>query len=406
MIEQAESLTTILTIVLIVMILILFVLVCVYLIIKAKNRRTVKETANDTNTEIKKKEHKKNNTSTIYNKQSIFDFMEFDTITDDMIVQKNGKRYLMVTEYQGINYDLMSEMEKVAVEESFLQFLNTLRHPIQLYIQTRTVNLQSSIQTYQRRIKDLETTLDRMQREYNEKLSSGNYTTKQLEKDFYNLVRQRNLYEYGKDIVFNTEKMNLNKNVLNKKYYIVVSYYPEELSNNKFDEDEIRNIAFSELYTKSQSMIRTLSACGINGKILDSDELVDLLYTAYNRDEAEVYGIDKARKASYDELFSTAPDVLDKKMKALNKEIERRAMIEANERIVNATEKEMQINNMVNDMEGLILEEVKDLLKKNKRYIGEDVTDIALEDLDKDIKKGANKDVQKEKEKSTSRKSS
>ena len=297
-------------------------------------------------------------------------------------------------------------MKKVAVEESFLQFLNTLRHPIQLYIQTRTVNLQSSIQTYQRRIKDLETTLDRMQREYNEKLSSGNYTTKQLEKDFYNLVRQRNLYEYGKDIIYNTEKMNLNKNVLNKKYYIVVSYYPEELSNNKFDEDEIRNIAFSELYTKSQSMIRTLSACGINGKILDSDELVDLLYTAYNRDEAEVYGIDKARKAGYDELFSTAPNVLDKKMKALNKEIERRAMIEANERIVNATEKEMQINNMVNDMEGLILEEVKDLLKKNKRYIGEDVTDIALEDLDKDIKKGANKDVQKEKEKSTSRKSS
>lgn len=406
MIEQAESLTTILTIVLIVMILILFVLVCVYLIIRVKNRKIVKETVNDANTETKKKEHKKNNTSTTYNKQSVFDFMEFDTITDDMIVQKNGKRYLMVTEYQGINYDLMSEMEKVAVEESFLQFLNTLRHPIQLYIQTRTVNLQSSIQTYQRRIKDLETTLDRMQREYNEKLSSGNYTTKQLEKDFYNLVRQRNLYEYGKDIIYNTEKMNLNKNVLNKKYYIVVSYYPEELSNNKFDEDEIRNIAFSELYTKSQSMIRTLSACGINGKILDSDELVDLLYTAYNRDEAEVYGIDKARKAGYDELFSTAPNVLDKKMKALNKEIERRAMIEANERIVNATEKEMQINNMVNDMEGLILEEVKDLLKKNKRYIGEDVTDIALEDLDKDIKKGANKDVQKEKEKSTSRKSS
>ena len=406
MIEQAESLTTILTIVLIVMILILFVLVCVYLIIKAKNRRTVKETANDTNTEIKKKEHKKNNTSTIYNKQSIFDFMEFDTITDDMIVQKNGKRYLMVTEYQGINYDLMSEMEKVAVEESFLQFLNTLRYPIQIYTQTRTVNLQSSIQTYQRKIKDLEATLDRMQREYNEKLNSGNYTTKQLEKDFYNLVRQRNLYEYGKDIVFNTEKMNLNKNVLNKKYYIVVSYYPEELSNNKFDEDEIRNIAFSELYTKSQSMIRTLSACGINGKILDSDELVDLLYTAYNREEEEVYGRDKERKASYDELFSTAPDVLDKKMKALNKEIERRAMIEANERIVNATETEMQINNMVNDMESLILEEVKDLLEKNKRYIGEDVTDIALEDLDKDIKKGANKDVQKEKEKSTSRKSS
>lgn len=39
--------------------------------------------------------------------------MEFDKIEDNMIVQKNGKRYLMVVECQGINYDLMSRMEKM-----------------------------------------------------------------------------------------------------------------------------------------------------------------------------------------------------------------------------------------------------------------------------------------------------
>lgn len=401
MIEQAESLITILTIVLVVMIVVLFILVGTYLIIKVRSKKKPKENSNDIKVKEKSAEDKKNSTTTIYNKQSIFDFMEFDSITDDMIVQKNGKRFLMVSEYQGINYDLMFDMEKVAVEESFLQFLNTLTHPIQLYIQTRSINMQNSLQTYQKKIKEIEKVLDGMQREYNQKLSSGNYTKKQLDKEFYDLVKQRNLYEYGKDIILNTEKMNLNKNVLNKKYYIVVSYYPEELSNNnKFDQNEIRSIAFSELYTRTQSMIRTLSACGIKGKILNSDELVDLLYTAYNRDEAEVYGIDKAIKAGYDELFSTAPDVLDKKMKALNEEIEKRAIIEANERIVNATEKEMQINRMVDDMESLILEEVKDLLEKNKRYIGEDAADIALEDLEKELEKGADENVKKEKEKS------
>ena len=401
MIEQAESLITILTIVLVEMIVVLFILKGTYLIIKVRSKKKPKENSNDIKVKEKSAEDKKNSTTTIYNKQSIFDFMEFDSITDDMIVQKNGKRFLMVSEYQGINYDLMFDMEKVAVEESFLQFLNTLTHPIQLYIQTRSINMQNSLQTYQKKIKEIEKVLDGMQREYNQKLSSGNYTKKQLDKEFYDLVRQRNLYEYGKDIILNTEKMNLNKNVLNKKYYIVVSYYPEELSNNnKFDQNEIRSIAFSELYTRTQSMIRTLSACGIKGKILNSDELVDLLYTAYNRDEAEVYGIDKAIKAGYDELFSTAPDVLDKKMKALNEEIEKRAIIEANERIVNATEKEMQINRMVDDMESLILEEVKDLLEKNKRYIGEDAADIALEDLEKELEKGADENVKKEKEKS------
>ena len=59
----------------------------------------------------------------------------------------------MAIECQGVNYDLMSQIEKVSVEEGFQQFLNTLRHPIQIYIQTRTVNLENSISTY-KEVKD------------------------------------------------------------------------------------------------------------------------------------------------------------------------------------------------------------------------------------------------------------
>ena len=76
-----------------------------------------------------------------YTKESIMDFMEFEKIEDNMIVQKKGKRFLMAIECQGVNYDLMSRVEKVAVEEGFQQFLNTLTHQIQIYIQTRSVNL-------------------------------------------------------------------------------------------------------------------------------------------------------------------------------------------------------------------------------------------------------------------------
>ncbi len=47
--------------------------------------------------------------------------------------------------------------------------------------------------------------------------------------------------------------------------------------------------------------------------MLNSNDLVDLLYVAYNRDDAEVYGVDKAIESGYDELYSTAPDVVDKK---------------------------------------------------------------------------------------------
>ena len=87
----------------------------------------------------------------------------------------------------------------------------------------------------------------------------------------------------------------------------------------------------------------------------------------------------------------------------MNKEIERKAKEEANRRIIQATEKEMQINEMVENMDDLIMQEVKELLERNKTYIGEDTTDIALEDLEKEIKKGAKKNVQKEKKNTTRR---
>ena len=136
--------------------------------------------------------------------------------------------------------------------------------------------------------------------------------------------------------------MSLNKNVLNKKYYIVMPYYTSELGQNDFDKDEKKNLAFSELYTRAQSIIRTLSVCGINSRILDSNGLVDLLYVAYNRDDAEVYGLDKALKAGYDELYSTAPDVLDKKMKALDAKIEQEAFNKANGAVIEAKSKKQK----------------------------------------------------------------
>ena len=59
---------------------------------------------------------------------------------------------VMVVQCQGINYDLMSSIEKVGVEQGFIQFLNTLTRPIQIYIQSRKVNLEESIENYKKRV--------------------------------------------------------------------------------------------------------------------------------------------------------------------------------------------------------------------------------------------------------------
>lgn len=348
----------------------------VYLFFKEKSQKNSEETNSPT---------KSSTSSNATNKQSIFNFMEFDTVTDNMIVQKNGSKYLMVVECQGINYDLMSGVEKTSVEEGFVQFLNTLRYPIQIYIQTRSINLESSLVVYREKVKEVEMKLNNMQARYTQMRESGEYSQEQLKQAFYELTKQSNLYEYGKSVLQDTERMSLNKNILNKKYYIIIPFFSAEASGENLDKKEIEENAFSELYTRAQSLINAISVCGVRGKILKSNELVELLYMAYNRDEAETFGLDKAMKAGYDEMYSTAPNVLNKKMKEIDKMIEEKAMDLANTKVEQAkTELEKQIEERENNMDDLISQMAKIIIEENEPYIGKELKDKAIEKVDED----------------------
>ena len=403
-----NQLINLLTILLGIMLSILFILCIVFLVLKFKSKKPKEKKVENQSTTKTKSVVPQN-----YTKESIFKFMEFDKIDDNMIIQKDGKRFLMVIECQGINYDLMSGLEKNSVEQGFLQFLNTLRYPIQIYVQTRTVNLGSSINTYKERVDEISKQYAAKQMEYNQKARSGQYSEKELSKEKYELIRQKNLYEYGVDIINNTERLSLNKNILSKHYYIIIPYYPEEASNGAYSKDEISNLSFSELYTKAQAIINSLAVCGINSKILDSTELAELLYVAYNRDESETFNLRKALNAGYEDLYSTAPDVLDKRMKELDLKIEQDAIKKANEAIydvVEENEKQRRAKRKEEELNKLIDQMAKALIEENKRSIGQDVAEEAIEKIDKDSKKKETKeekggDKDGEKTKTTRRKS-
>lgn len=386
MTNNIDQFSNILLIMLVVLVIILFALLTVYIVMKKKEGSPVKE-----NDEIKKvnnnnKTNPEKTSAQIINKQSILKFMEFDRVEDNMIIQKGGKRYIMVVECQGINYDLMSEMEKTGVEEGFIQFLNTLRHPIQIYVQTRAVNLAESIQRYKTSVEQVEMEYNKKQIEYNQMRQSGNYSEQELNKEFFELTKKKNLYEYGKDIIKNTEMMSLNKNVLTKKYYVVIPYFSEEATKEEYSKDEIQNMAFSELYTKAQSIIRTLFACSVSGKILNSYELVELLYNSYNREQSEIFGLNKAIQAGYEELYSTGPDVFAKKEKILDKQIQDEAMRLAKNEVDKVRSKmEEQYVRKEENKNALIGDLAKMILNENKTYIGEDITEEAIKNLDKQI---------------------
>ena len=376
--------TNILSMILWIMIPICVILLFIYIILQVKSRTANNPKTKETNINKEEKITEKNDTKMVtLSRKSVFDFMEFDKVEDNMIIQKEGKRFLMVIECQGVNYDLMSRMEKIAVEEGFQQFLNTLRHPIQIYIQTRTVNLEESINIYKTRVRTEEQQLEKMNYQYGQMKESGIYSQEELDSYFYELTKKRNLVEYGRDIVADTERMSRNRNILNKRYYIVVPYYSEEAGNEKYDNEEIKNMAFSELYTKSQALISSLAATSVTGKILTSRELIELLYVAYNRDESEVFGIDRALLSGYDELYSTSMDVFEKKIKVLDQQIRENAIDMANKNLQIAKSRQQQkAEEKIKNMDELIKKMAKVILEENKKYAGEEVTQMAVEQID------------------------
>lgn len=379
-------------------IIFLVIIIGILLIIYLKMSMSEKENKGKKKEEEKTGEDPKEKASKSYTKESIFKFMEFDKVEDNMIVQKGGKKFLMVIECQGINYDLMSEMEKTAVESGFTQYLNTLRNPIQIYIQTRTVNLEDSLKRYREKLKKIESDLTAKEAKYKSMLEKGNYNEKQINLQLLEIKRQRNLYDYGRDIIFNTERMSMNRNVLRKKYYIILSYYYNDTDNEGLGDTEILETAFSNLYTQAQSTIRTLSVTGVEGKVLDSYGLVDLLYNAYNRDEAENYGIERALEAGYDSLYVTAPDILQRKMNILNKTIEEDALKLAEESIKYAQQElQREIEKKEESMDELVAVLASQLIDENQIYLEDEVAENAKKIAKKTVKKEGNVNGQKSK---------
>ena len=385
------------------MVIVFIIIICFIIlgVMKLKEKRKSKE---------KKGMEEQEEKSTIqqnYSEQSIFNFMEFEKIEDNMIIQNKGKKFLMVVKCQGVNYDLMSGVEKASVEQGFLQYLNALRYQIQIYVQTRTVDLESSISTYKDKIKLLGNNLVQKELLYNQHVKDGIYPQDKLMEEKREVAKIRNLYEYGVDIVNNTERMSLNKSILSKQYYIIIPYYAEEIGTADYSKDEIQNMAFSELYTRAQSTISLLSVCGVMGQILDSVEISNLLYMAYNRDEAEVYDLRKAIAARYDEMYTTAPDVIAKKIKELDKQIEKEAYERANDAVLEVrqeNEKEKILKQKEEQYEDAIKKLAKIIIERNKNNIGTNTAERAKAKIDNKEEVKKEKEVeQNEKEQKTVR---
>ena len=313
---MGENIVTILNIVMIILVLVIAVLGITLLFMNKKEKEGKEE-----KTKKKEEDSKANSYNPGMTREAVRNFMNFDEVKDGMIIRKNKQQYVMVVGCQGVNYDLLSEEEKIAVEEGFVQFLNVLRFPVQLYIQTRSLNLREITEEYKRKIKGIEDELETIRLHLRDASLRGD---EKLINDLkYQERRKKNILEYGTDITDYVGRLSLNKNVLQQKTYLIVSYFASELGSvDTYSKEEIDSMCFSELYTRCQSLIRSLATSSVSGKVLSSEELTELLYVAYNRDDEELIQLSKALDMEYDRLYSVGKDVLEKKKEKIEQQID------------------------------------------------------------------------------------
>ena len=384
---DTSQIITILQVVIGILVCVMFVLIAVYFLISRKKENNDSKLENEF---IVEDNTKTENVSAgefgrfqgVLTRESVFDFMEFDEIVDNMIVRKNRSQYVMVLSCSGVNYDLMSQAEKYAVEEGFVQFLNTLRFPIQLYVQSRTLNLKEIIASYKERVENITNDIAKLDTKIAQAKQTGNKAM--LEKLEFEKRRKSSVLEYGQNITDYVERLSSNRNILQQKTYVVLSYYTVEIGGNieNYSKDELNNICFSELYTRSQNVISSLGNSQVTARILNSEELAELLFIAYNRDDEELIQINKMLDVQYDSLYSTGRDVLEKRQEKLDQEINIAAIDLTTDSILKADKKKQEEDKLNEEnRKKAIKERALNILSEYEEQLDPRVFEIASQEI-------------------------
>lgn len=195
-------------------------------------------------------------------------------IRDGIAIMHDGS-FRAVVMTKSINFDLMAPEEREAVEYSYQGFINSLYFPIQIFIRSSKVDI----------------------RPYMEKLNK-------LRAEQDNML----LGLLTEDYIDYITALAQETNIMDKKFYIVIPYYPKGLENaqqaleqskgffsglfggNKQGvvtiNEETLEKSKQELRNRVQAVMSGLNQMGVQGIPLDTQELIELYYDAYNPDTA------------------------------------------------------------------------------------------------------------------------
>lgn len=204
--------------------------------------------------QIKKTNPNNIGTSNKNNIDTAQDFLPFEDIKDS-IIHLGMHQYRAIIKCNSINYNLKTEREQDIIELSYQRFLNSLSHPISMFVQTRTMDNTNMMKNLKEDI------------------------LKSIE-DFPVLGEYGNVFYESMDDIYNEIGNNKEKN----KYIIVPFNDAIALTNSS--EQEKYEYAIKEIQSRCQIIIDGLQGIGIHSRVLNTKEVADLIYSSYHKDNA------------------------------------------------------------------------------------------------------------------------
>ena len=259
------------------------------------------------------------------NIKTVQEFLPFDDIRDDTIVLSNH-RYRAVLECSATNYNLKTQAERAIIENSFQQFLNSISFPITFFLQTKVIDNTKRLQSLREEIK---ATLA----------------------EFPNMAAYAEQYE--RDMADLNTKIG---NSQQKKRYIIISYDDVTLLDN-LSEDEKIAYAAKEIRNRCNIIQNSLSSVGVTSHILSTQELIELIYSCYNRDDYSY-----AEAISDQEPFSLFVHGEKDRFKDMSKQAHL-------DMILNGTIQQLETSNLSSDPDGAeVLRIVQNLREQYAGY--------------------------------------
>lgn len=190
-------------------------------------------------------------------------YLDVAEVKEDVIVLKNGS-IRAVLAVSAINFELKSSDEQEAIISQYQNFLNSVDFPLQVLISSRKLNIDTYLDFLTSKEKQQKTELMRLQiSEYKNFITQLVSMSDIMDKTFYLIVPFSPIENQEKSFFSNFSNMlNPKKNILEKR---------ENFETYK-----------SQLYQRVDHLTAGLSGIGVKIVPLKTQELIELLFNAYN----------------------------------------------------------------------------------------------------------------------------